>query len=85
MPYIQEDERELLATGALPHTPGHLNYLLSIEVDNYLNHKGVSYTSLNDVMGVLACIQAEVYRRIATPYELKKLVENGEVFTCLEH
>lgn len=63
--------------------PGDLNFVLSCIVDEYLVGAGVNYTKLNDVMGVLACMQAEVYRRIAAPYEDQKLAENGDVFQCL--
>lgn len=59
---------------------GELNYILSKEIDGYITRKGLGYAAINDVMGVLACIQAEVYRRIAASYEDQKAIANGEVF-----
>jgi hypothetical protein len=37
------------------------------------------YERLNRAMGVLACVQAEFYRRVAAPYEDQKIAENGDV------
>ena len=84
MPYITKAERVLLHEGAQAINAGHLNYQLSMIVDEYLFEHGVSYASLNDVMGVLACMQQEIYRRIAAPLENSKIEQNGDVFTCLE-
>jgi hypothetical protein len=58
---------------------GELNYLISKEVDEYLTRKGLSYTHINEVMGVLACVQMELYRRVATPYEEEKRGLNGDI------
>ncbi len=61
--------------------PGNLNYCLATMVDGYINAKGVSYGTYNDVVGVLECLKMELYRRFVGPYEDKKLKENGDVFT----
>ena len=80
MPYIDIIDRIGLSRGAPAKTPGELNYRIAEQIDHWLAVKGLSYTSLNNVIGVLECLKLEVYRRIAAPYEDKKLAENGEVF-----
>lgn len=60
---------------------GDLNYLITTLVDTYLDHYGVHYSSINRVIGVLECAKLELYRRIAAPYEDKKISTNGDVFT----
>jgi hypothetical protein len=84
MPYINKDRRIALdgeGGGAMFTSPGELNYVLSQEIQNYLLPKGVSYTRLNDVIGVLECLKLEIYRRMAAPYEDIKIKENGDVFS----
>jgi broad-specificity NMP kinase len=41
---------------------------------------GFNYTNVNSVMGVLSCVSAELYRRLAAPYEDRKIKENGDVY-----
>lgn len=78
MPYIPEADRfRVLIAGAT--TPGELNFLLTNEVLRYLGKKP-NYAKFNEVMGVLACIQAELYRRKIAPYEDQKAKENGDIF-----
>lgn len=38
-----------------------------------------NYDRINKVMGVLSCVKSEFYRRIAVPYEIKKIQENGDI------
>lgn len=81
MPYIPEEARFHLSTGFLaPGSPGELHFLIAQAVDRYLRANGLGYRTLNDVMGALACAQQEVYRRLAAPYEDRKLADNGDVF-----
>lgn len=83
MPYIESGIRASLNEGRKATKPGELNFQISTLVDNYLVTRNVSYTSLNEVMGVLTCVSQEIYRRIAVPYEDKKQSENGEVFVSV--
>lgn len=39
----------------------------------------VSYSKIAMITGVLENIQQEFYRRIASPYEDKKVVQNGDI------
>ncbi len=86
MPYIEDAGpglRDALDDGLIPDSAGELNYVISRLVWKYIakRYGKVSYQAINDVVGVLACAQAEFYRRIAAPYEDRKILANGEVFT----
>jgi len=86
MPYIPEKDRKmlnkyiLLLGHTMPDTTGCFNYVISMLCEQYIKNKGLSYTSLNDLIGVLECVKQELYRRIAAPYEDIKCTENGDVF-----
>ena len=80
MPYLERGIRESLAEGRTPKKPGELNYLMSQLVKSFLAENGISYTSLNAVVGVLDCLKMEVYRKLAAPYEDDKEIENGSVW-----
>lgn len=82
MPYIIQDDRNRIDGGTEPTTAGELNYLITMKIDSYLNQKGISYTNLNEVVGVLECAKLEIYRRLASNYEDEKIEENGDVYTC---
>jgi hypothetical protein len=43
----------------------------------------VRYAHLNEAIGVLECAKLELYRRIAAPYEDRKMGETGEVYEAL--
>lgn len=85
MPYIPNDERILLdiQSRRIPSSVGQLNFVISDLLDDWMTDRGISYASINDVMGVLSSVQAEFYRRVAVPYEEKKRSENGEVYHCV--
>ena len=83
MPYISKELREYLNQNkGAPNTAGELNYIITKIIDSYINQKGLSYTTINEVIGVLECSKLELYRRVASPYEDKKIKENGDVYTC---
>lgn len=82
MPYISpEDRNRILLDETSISTPGELNYFISILLNWYINQKGKSYTTINEVIGVLECAKLELYRRVASPYEDTKIQENGDVYT----
>lgn len=83
MPYINERARwEVDCCGMNCMNTGELNYKITQLLDNYIaRHGGVKYQLINDVLGVLECAKLELYRRIAAPYEDKKIQENGDVYT----
>lgn len=91
MPYIPEPERERIrtATVALANTlrgepVGAWNYAITVLLLERLAHTGTTYTHLNELHGLLACVNAELYRRMTAPYESAKAKENGDVFPYKE-
>ena len=72
MPYLTPDNRIRIDSGTKPMIGGELNYLITKECDDFISRKGLSYANINEVMGALACAQAEFYRRVAAPYEDQK-------------
>jgi len=84
MPYITniDNRREALDDGLEPpKNAEELNFKITKLLDNYLYHHGLSYITMNEIIGVMECAKLEFYRRIASPYEEKKIRENGDVFT----
>lgn len=78
MPYIKQEERPFAFDEGT--TPGELNYSFSCMAQAYINRKGLSYQTINDIVGALEGAKLEFYRRVAVPYEDKKIVENGDVY-----
>ncbi len=78
MPYIANTERPRARIA--PETPGELNYSISAACAQYIRHKGLSYTTINDILGALSGAQLEFYRRLATDYEDKKIALNGDIY-----
>jgi len=88
MPYIKAGEKErwehsleqlALSMTMSGITPGDLNYVLTRIVHMYVDHKGLNYTHLNDVVGVFESAKAEFQRRVVAPYEDSKIESNGDV------
>lgn len=86
MPYITPKQREALEKGRLftytapADSVGELNFLLTREVMDYMCVKGLSYATINDILGALEAVKQEFYRRMAAPYEDKKKEQNGDVY-----
>jgi hypothetical protein len=80
MPYIKERDRDEIHAGRSPETPGELNYLITTLISTYTINKGLSYTTANEVRGVLEEVSAEYRDRVVRPYEAKKRAENGDVY-----
>jgi hypothetical protein len=85
MPYIRPENRQdfVDAIQDVPTMsgPGDLNYCLTLLCLDYINNcKGLSYQSINDAIGALECAKLEMYRRLASPYEDKKIDQNGDVY-----
>lgn len=88
MPYIKQVDRDALINGNIgPMNPGQLNFVITTIVDKYVKDIAgpfpLRYVDLNEAIGALECAKLELYRRVAVPYEDKKLKENGEVYTCV--
>lgn len=95
MPYIKQERRgqiihtdDVFGDGEIftsinldtINNPGEMNYAITEMMKNYLERKGVSYTNMNEVIGVLECAKLELYRRMTAPYEDVKIKENGDVY-----
>jgi len=85
MPYINQEQRDkIIINNTIKinniSSPGELNYIITYILLNYLNHNKINYTNINEVIGVLECTKLELYRRLAIPYEDKKIKENGDVY-----
>lgn len=81
MPYIPHvDRRDLSFGNRDPETPGELNWAITVELVAYVDRMGLSYTTINEVIGALEAAKLEFYRRVAVPYEKKKMVANGDVY-----
>ena len=83
MPYLKKADAKPLQDGLskiTPLLPGELNYCFCQLSMTYLNAQGLSYKTLNDVIGALECAKLEITRRIVAPYETGKARDNGDVF-----
>lgn len=83
MPYIKRELRpqfySLIEQFPNITNAGELNYIVSMICHKYLKDKGKSYQVLNDISGALTNANLELYRRITSPYEDEKIIENGDI------
>ena len=85
MPYIKDADRTRLGMSYFlhedcPQSAGELNYLFTMLAKQYMNKKGLSYQTINDIVGALDGAKVEFQRRVVAPYEDKKIRENGDVY-----
>lgn len=83
MPYIKKNDREEFINYPDDRAicnGGELNYRITLLIKDYMRHKGKSYETFNDILGALEGSKLEFYRRIVSPYEDKKIIENGDVY-----
>jgi len=80
MPYIKKEKRISINDGQIPENAGELNYWLTANINLYLEKKGESYQTYNDIIGAIECCKLELYRRKVSLYEEKKIKENGDVY-----
>lgn len=84
MPYIIQEHRALLDPQLFDISQnivsqGELNYCITVLLHRYVKQKGITYSVLNDCLGVLDAAGKEFYRTIVAPYENKKIEENGDI------
>jgi hypothetical protein len=85
MPYITQDQRTALenngffpvSTAEEMHNGGDLNYALSSLCAEFLNTRGLSYSTISDIVGALEGAKLEFVRQVVNPYEDLKILENG--------
>jgi hypothetical protein len=84
MPYVKQERRLLLIKKTSEFkeklSPGDLNYQITFLIQNYIDQNKMSYQTINDIVGALEGAKLEFYRRVAAPYEDKKISENGDVY-----
>lgn len=81
MPYIKQEKRDDLSPACVDsENPGELNFQFTELIRYYVKAHGLSYKIINDVIGALEGAKLEFYRRVAAPYEDKKIKENGDVY-----
>ena len=88
MPYIKRSERQqyqdaITKLAALSPQdrmarPGHTNYVFSLLLDKIYGSQ-MRYADHNEVMGVLAGVSLEFYRRKTANYEDEKISEEGDL------
>jgi hypothetical protein len=82
MPYIEAKSREYLepSSETSPLKPGPLNFQITRLLVQYQQRNGLSYQTINDIIGALEGAKLEYYRRVAVPYENSKMSLNGDVY-----
>ena len=87
MPYIKKENREKWKE-TLKKVKDITNKLDVFEIDGELNFFITSilkdvytpkYFNYNKAIGLLECIKQEYYRKVVSPYEDKKIKENGDL------
>ncbi len=93
MPYIVEDKRRVLQQSidslvndlrqlecddSNNSMAGNINYVFTTVLARV--YSPVNYDNVNEVSGILSCVDKEFYRRLAAPYEDQKSFDNGDVF-----
>ena len=81
MPYLITGVRASLDDGRKALIGGELNYQICKLINDFFAARSLTYGTLNEAIGALECAKLEVYRRVAAPYEDRKAMANGEVFT----
>lgn len=94
MPYISQEQRELVnpyistLVGVIgerftdDEKEGVLNYTITSLLESIArkdNKTTWRYRYINRAIGVLMCVLQEFYRRLASPYEDKAIVKNGDI------
>lgn len=66
--------------GEVADCAGDLNYTITVILKKYLEQKGGdSYSTHNEIIGMLDCCKEEWRRRRLNPYEDSKIQQNGDV------
>lgn len=79
MPYIKENDRFRIQSGLGAECAGELNYIFSYFAICYIEDNGLTYRTINDIVGALEGTKAEFQRRVVAPYEDRKITENGDL------
>ncbi len=82
MPYIRKSRREQLNSdhNYKPLVAGELNYKITQLFIEYLDRNGLSYQTINDILGAVESAKLEFNRRVVSNYEDQKIKDNGDVY-----
>lgn len=82
MPYILHQDRFPLRPIASKDArfSGELNYQFTCVLQDYIGANGLSYQTINDIVGALEGAKAEFQRRVVAPYEDAKKTINGDIY-----
>jgi hypothetical protein len=80
MPYTKPKDREEMERTGIMTDVGDLTLQLTQVCIKYLTEEELSYQSIADVRAALWGTLTEIDRRVAFPYEDRKIRENGDVF-----
>ena len=85
MPYIPKSEKDRVDKGLVAlhlsdiNNAGALNYAVHQVIAKYISQNKEDYQTYNDIIGVLDCAKMELYRRVISDYEDKKILQNKDV------
>ena len=74
---LYDEEGSKLTNEQFLEIAGDINYCVSRLVSRVMGD--ISYGKIAIITGVLENINQEFYRRMASPYENKKILENGDI------
>lgn len=83
MPYVAPDVRSRLLQSTVwpaPLSEGELNFCFTVLALDYLERAGLSYATLNAIIGAFEQAKDEFQRRVVHPYEDQKKEINGDVY-----
>lgn len=83
MPYVKKDVALELRTGfKSPTTAGELTYMLTLQIQKYLDQQepNYRYENLAVCLGALEGAKMDLERRVITPYEELAQATNGDVW-----
>ena len=90
MPYVRQEVRdeiepilnELVNQMSLYHDDeieGVMNYTITELINRGMKRPVWRYMWINRVVGTLGCVLLEFYRRLASPYEDRAILKNGDI------
>ena len=57
-----------------------MNYTICRLLKGIYPDREYRYKMINRMLGVLACVTAEIYRRVVSPMETDAIERNGDIF-----
>lgn len=79
MPYVPAARRTPLELTRHAESAGELNYLITLDMLDHLERHGLSYDTLNEIVGAVTLAREEFVRRIVDDYEDGKIEVNGDL------